>query len=40
MGPKTVDAIKAFQKSIGQSETGKIDDKLINELLKRNKQQG
>ncbi len=40
MGPKTVEAIKAFQKSIGQAETGKIDDKLINELLKRNKGQG
>lgn len=40
MGPKTVEAVKAFQKSVGQSETGKIDDKLINELLKRNKQQG
>ncbi|WP_407071956.1 peptidoglycan-binding protein [Rhizobium subbaraonis] len=40
MGPKTVEAIKAFQKSVGQTETGKIDDKLINELLKRNKPQG
>lgn len=40
MGPKTVEAIKAFQKSVGQTETGKIDDKLINELLKRNKRQG
>ncbi|MBD9373958.1 SEL1-like repeat protein [Rhizobium sp. ARZ01] len=40
MGPKTVLAIKAFQKSVGQAETGKIDDKLVNELLKRNKPQG
>ncbi len=40
MGPKTVEAIKAFQKSVGQTETGEIDDKLINELLKRNKPQG
>lgn len=40
MGPKTVQAIKAFQKSVGQAETGKIDDKLVNELLKRNKPQG
>ncbi|MDR6754923.1 localization factor PodJL [Mycoplana sp. BE70] len=40
MGPKTVQAIKAFQKTVGQPETGKIDDKLVNELLKRNKPQG
>ncbi|MFD1328333.1 peptidoglycan-binding protein [Mycoplana ramosa] len=40
LGPKTVQAIKAFQKSVGQPETGKIDDKLVNELLKRNKPQG
>lgn len=40
LGPKTVLAITAFQKSVGLPETGKIDDKLVNELLKRNKQQG
>ncbi|HVK89794.1 MAG TPA: peptidoglycan-binding protein [Mycoplana sp.] len=40
LGPRTVQAIKAFQKSVGQPETGRIDDKLVNELLKRNKQQG
>ena len=38
MGKKTVAAIKAFQKSVGQAETGEIDDALVNELLKRNKQ--
>ncbi|MBO3758886.1 peptidoglycan-binding protein [Ciceribacter sp. L1K22] len=37
MGAKTVAAIKAFQKSIGQKETGKIDDALVTELLARNK---
>ncbi|MCF3642219.1 peptidoglycan-binding protein [Rhizobium sp. TRM95111] len=37
MGRKTVAAIKAFQKSVGQAETGKIDDALVTELLKRNK---
>ncbi|MFC3074839.1 peptidoglycan-binding protein [Shinella pollutisoli] len=38
MGKKTVAAIKAFQKSVGQPETGEIDDALVTELLKRNKQ--
>lgn len=38
MGKKTVSAIKAFQKSVGQAETGEIDDALVTELLKRNKQ--
>lgn len=38
MGKKTVAAIKSFQKSVGQVETGEIDDALVNELLKRNKQ--
>lgn len=37
MGEKTVTAIKAFQKSIGQEPTGQISDKLVNELLARNK---
>src|SRR5262249_32172062 len=37
MGKKTVAAIKAFQKSVGQEPTGKIDDALVKELLKRNK---
>lgn len=40
MGKKTVSAIKAFQKSVGQKETGEIDDALVTELLKRNKQPG
>ena len=40
MGRKTVAAIKAFQKSVGQPETGEIDDALVTELLKRNKQPG
>jgi localization factor PodJL len=40
MGNKTVAAIKAFQKSVGQKETGEIDDALVTELLKRNKQPG
>lgn len=40
MGKKTIAAIKAFQKSIGQKETGEIDDALVTELLKRNKQPG
>ena len=38
MGKKTVAAIKAFQKSVGQKESGEIDDALVTELLKRNKQ--
>ncbi len=37
MGAKTVSAIKAFQTSIGQEPTGQITDKLVNELLARNK---
>jgi localization factor PodJL len=40
MGKKTVSAIKAFQKSVGQKETGEIDDALVTELLNRNKQPG
>ncbi|WP_275788371.1 peptidoglycan-binding protein [Pararhizobium gei] len=36
MGKKTVAAIKAFQKSIGQEPTGEITDALVKELLKRN----
>lgn len=37
MGKKTVNAIKAFQKSVGQQQTGEIDDALVKELLARNK---
>jgi FOG: TPR repeat, SEL1 subfamily len=37
MGQKTVSAIKAFQKSIGHEETGRINDALVKELLARNK---
>lgn len=37
MGKKTVTAIKAFQKSVGQEPTGKINDELVKELLARNK---
>ncbi|MBP1858200.1 peptidoglycan-binding protein [Rhizobium herbae] len=36
MGQKTLSAIKAFQKSIGQEPTGQITDALVKELLKRN----
>jgi localization factor PodJL len=36
MGKKTIAAIKAFQKSIGQEPTGEITDALVRELLKRN----
>jgi localization factor PodJL len=36
MGNKTITAIKAFQKSIGQEPTGQITDALVKELLKRN----
>ncbi|THK34948.1 peptidoglycan-binding protein [Ensifer sp. MPMI2T] len=36
MGKKTITAIKAFQKSIGQEPTGEITDALVKELLKRN----
>jgi localization factor PodJL len=37
MGKKTVAAIKAFQKSVGQEPSGQINDALVKELLKRNK---
>jgi localization factor PodJL len=37
MGAKTVAAIKAFQTSVGQEPTGKINDALVKELLTRNK---
>ena len=37
IGARTKAAIKAFQKSVGQAETGEIDDRLVTELLKRNK---
>lgn len=37
IGKKTVDAIKAFQKKVGQEPTGKIDEALVKELLKHNK---
>ncbi|CAN7194058.1 peptidoglycan-binding protein [Rhizobium sp. LjRoot30] len=37
MGKKTVNAIKAFQKSIGHEPDGKITDALVKELLARNK---
>jgi localization factor PodJL len=37
LGKKTVAAIKAFQKSVGQEPTGQINDALVKELLKRNK---
>lgn len=40
MGKKTVAAIKAFQKSVGQEPTGRIDDALVKELLKKNKPKG
>jgi localization factor PodJL len=36
MGKKTVAAIRAFQKSVGQEPTGDITDGLVRELLKRN----
>lgn len=36
IGAKTTQAIKAFQKSIGQEPTGQINDALVRELLKRN----
>jgi len=38
LGKKTVTAIKAFQKSIGEEPTGEITDALVKELLKRNAQ--
>ena len=37
LGGKTVIAIKAFQTSVGQEPTGKINDALVKELLARNK---
>lgn len=37
MGAKTVNAIKAFQKSAGMTADGKITDQLVKELLARNK---
>lgn len=37
MGKKTVAAVKAFQQSVGQEPTGRIDDALVKELLKKNK---
>lgn len=37
MGARTVTAIKAFQTSIGQEPTGQVTDKLVTELLARNK---
>jgi localization factor PodJL len=37
MGAKTVSAIKAFQTSIGEQPTGQVTDKLVTELLSRNK---
>lgn len=37
MGAKTVSAIKAFQTSIGEQPTGQVTDKLVTELLARNK---
>ncbi|WEX77905.1 peptidoglycan-binding protein [Sinorhizobium numidicum] len=36
MGKKTIAAIKAFQKSVGQEPTGELTDELVRELLKRN----
>jgi localization factor PodJL len=36
MGKKTIAAIKAFQKTLGQEPTGEITDALVKELLKRN----
>ncbi len=35
MGARTLAAIKAFQTSVGQQATGRIDDALIRELIKR-----
>lgn len=37
MGAKTVAAIKAFQKKVGMEEDGRITDRLVKELLARNK---
>lgn len=37
MGKKTVNAIKAFQTSVGQEPTGRVTDELVKALLERNK---
>ncbi|MBB4063922.1 peptidoglycan-binding protein [Gellertiella hungarica] len=37
LGARTISAIKAFQKSVGMPEDGKITDRLVKELLARNK---
>lgn len=37
MGAKTIAAIKAFQKTVGMEQDGRITDKLVKELLARNK---
>jgi len=37
MGGKTVAAIKAFQTSVGQEPSGKVNDAFVKELLARNK---
>ncbi|NKN34934.1 peptidoglycan-binding protein [Agrobacterium sp. a22-2] len=37
LGKKTITAIKAFQTSIGQEPTGRINDQLVTALLARNK---
>ncbi|MBP1851377.1 peptidoglycan-binding protein [Rhizobium halophytocola] len=37
IGAKTIAAIKAFQTSVGQTPSGRIDDDLVKELLARNK---
>lgn len=37
LGKKTIAAIKAFQTSIGQEPTGRINDQLVTALLARNK---
>lgn len=37
LGEKTITAIKAFQTSVGMEPTGKVTDKLVKELLARNK---
>jgi localization factor PodJL len=36
MGQRTIGAIKSFQASIGQEPTGRLNDGLVRELLKRN----
>ncbi len=37
MGAKTISAIKAFQKTVGMQQDGRITDRLVKELLARNK---